>query len=119
VPDDQASRAVHGVAEVFDWYFDEAATNAEAARRGLDVEQAELGHRVRGADQEDATDHLAVLLGDPAALLGGAQVADVVGHDLGGQGLELLVVAPLLRIQGPLPVDDPSKVAGVRGAQHV
>src|SRR2546430_1604444 len=51
-------------------FIDEASTDAETTRRRLHVQQSKLGHSVRLADKKDRTDDLAVLFGNPAALLG-------------------------------------------------
>src|SRR5690606_42135276 len=48
---------------------------------GLDVDQAQLGDLVALAHDEGGADHLAVLLGDPAALAPRVEVVDEVGGD--------------------------------------
>ena len=100
---------------------DEAASDAEAARRRVDEQHAQLGDALALAIllHEDAADVLAAPLGDPAALVRGVELLDVVGDDAGDERLEARVPAVLARVQLAVALDDPAVVAGVRRTEDV
>src|SRR5690606_688040 len=64
----QRDLAVAAAAGKPDTLVDEPRTNALAARRGLDQQQAQLGNGVGFPDQENRTDDLPIHLRNPAAL---------------------------------------------------
>src|SRR5262249_34573678 len=80
--------------------LDQAGADAEAARGGLHVEQAQLGRRlVRPAHQEYGADHGALALGDPAALAFAVEALEEGAGDVGDKALEALVPAVLLGVE--------------------
>src|ERR1700737_2767741 len=93
---DMAGRDQHGVgpqrdlaiaprAGEADALGDEPAADAEPARPGLDIEQAQFGDLLALLDEEYGTGDRTLALGDPAALAVGVEVLDEPGGDPGAQ----------------------------------
>src|SRR5438876_4297712 len=97
----------------------QTTADAEAARRGLDVEQTQLGDGFRFGDAEDCPHDLSIPLGHPAALPLRILILDEPGADLGYECLEALVPTVLLIVDNSLSVDDPAHVAGLVRAQDI
>src|SRR4051812_18270542 len=102
-----------------DALVDQALSDAQPARGGLDQEQPQLRHLLRLRDQEDGAHPLAVPLRDPATLARGVEMLHEGRHDLRHQRLEPLVVAVLLRIEHAMTEDDPAHVAGAMRPEQV
>ena len=101
---------------------DEARADAEAARRRLDQQQAQLRRAVDdGAaavvarlDEEDAADVDAVALGDPARFALGVEAVDEVGGDPRDQRFEADVPAVFGGVEAAVTIDRPADVARLR-----
>src|SRR6188768_819553 len=71
----QAERSVAFGASKGDAFVNQALADALAARRRLDIEQAQLRHTRRLANDEHRPDGAPALLGDPAVLPGRIELA--------------------------------------------
>src|SRR5262249_17433413 len=99
-----------------DAFINQLATDAETARRRLDIEQPQFGTRIAVAYQKYTAHHLAIALGDPEPLLVGIEALDERGGNLGDQPLEGRVPAILLRVEHGLAMDDPAEIAAFEAA---
>ena len=122
--DDPAVAAGAGEALAF---VDQAGADAEAARRRLDQQHAQLRRAfddrllrrlVARLDEEDAADVAAVALGDPAGFARRIEAVDEVGGDPRHQRLEAPVPAVLAGIERAVAADHPADVAVLRRAQQ-
>ena len=86
--------------------------DAQAARVGLDQEQAQLGDALAGLDQEHAADARPWRSAIQHALALGIEVVDEFRDDAGDQRLEGHVPAVFGVIQRAVALDDPAEVAG-------
>src|SRR5215211_7387624 len=102
-----------------DALLDEVGAQAQATGLWLDQEKPQFGDRIAGLYNKDATDDLAVHLGDPATLFGQVVIIDEVRYDTGDQSLEALVPAVLSRIKYTVPMYNPSHVARLVLSQQV
>src|SRR5258708_19724578 len=106
----QRDLAIARLAGEADAFIDQPCADAEAARLGLDQQQAQLGLRPRLLDQEHRAEDLARLLGEPAALELGVVGGDEFGDDLGDHRLEALAPPEFLPIAPALPADHPAHI---------
>src|SRR5262249_49865569 len=107
----QADLAVAAGAREADAFVDQPGAEAEPARLRIDQQQAELRDLGRALLEEDATDRLAVEVGDPAALARGIVVLDVVRDDLGAKPFERRTPAVFPRVELAVPLHHPAELA--------
>src|SRR3954471_13785724 len=114
----QRHAPISGLSRKAQAFVDEALAQAQPARLRIDDEQTELRDLVGLLHHEDRADALAVLLGNPAALLPGIEVLDELCGDPGDQRLVAGVPAVFLRIERGIRGCDPAHVAGVMRPQQ-
>ena len=91
---------------------------AQATRRRLHVQHAQLGGLLVLPHHEHRAHHLALAFCHPAAFAVGLELAHELTGNFGHQGFKGPVPAVFLGIQPRLPVHDPAHVAGFRVAQR-
>ena len=74
-----------------DAFVHQPRADAQPARFRIDEQQAQLGDRIRIANEEDGADVFPVLFGDPATLPLRIEAPEELGSDLGDERFELLV----------------------------
>src|SRR5262249_24508418 len=102
-----------------DALVNQAATDAEAARRGIDDQHPQFRDLLRFSNDEDAPHSLAITFRDPAALAPRIELLHELRDDGRNQRFEMLVVPVVPRIQGAVTIDDPAHVAGLRRPEDI
>src|SRR6476659_4585910 len=100
-------------------FIHEAAANAQATRRRLDVEQPQSGDSLRILHTENRANDFSVALGDPASLALRIEALKEFRGDFRDERLESLIPPMLLIVEDPLTVGDPADVSGLRRPNYV
>ena len=94
-------------------FIHEAAADAQATRRRLDVEQPQSGDSLRILHTENRANDFSVTLSDPASLPLGVEALEEFRGDFRYERLESLIPPILLIVEDPLTVGDPADVSGL------
>src|SRR5579859_233227 len=96
----------------------QARAQSQATGFGFDQQQSKFGDRGTTLYHKDRANDFSVHLRNPATLSLRVVVGNEIRHDLGDQGLEMLIPAILLCIEHTMPVSYPSHIARLVRAKH-